>query len=35
MRTDEKGESDYVDNTLSLDTLISIVAVVIASALYA
>ncbi len=35
MRSDEKGESDYVDNTLSLDTLVSIVAVVIASALYA
>ncbi|MCK9347379.1 MAG: AEC family transporter [Sphaerochaeta sp.] len=35
MRSDEEGESDYVDNTLSLDTLVSIVAVVIASALYA
>ncbi|MCK9286486.1 MAG: AEC family transporter [Sphaerochaetaceae bacterium] len=35
MRTDEKEQSDYVDNTLSLDTLVSIVAVMIASALYA
>lgn len=35
MRSDEQEESDYVDNTLSLDTLVSIVAVVIASAIYA
>lgn len=35
MRSDERQESDYVDNTLSLDTLVSIVAVVVVSAIYA
>ncbi|MGE4455168.1 MAG: AEC family transporter [Sphaerochaeta sp.] len=35
MRSDERHESDYVDNTLSLDTLVSLVAVVVASAIYA
>ena len=34
MKTGDKESADYVDNTLSMDTLVSIILVIVATAIY-